>query len=197
MRSILYLIVSFSLFVLGCSSDKINIEPSSYLDSIRVRNFKNSIIRYTGDLPEKGNYNSRFDVRFDEHYQKQVAGHNLEFYLEDTVGNQTYFLLTRIAPSLTKKYVAIGGKLKIDQDSITYYEEVFRTWKMPEDEQLKISEMLFRKMVKGEDLSKYYSENSGDDYIIEFPNEKIYYDTDKRTWLHIGLKGKEIPNMLR
>jgi hypothetical protein len=199
MRSTLIIfIVIFSLFVVGCSSNKIDIEPSSYLDSTEIGDFKYSIIRYAGDLAGKASHDNKFDPSFDDYYKNLSAAHELRFYSADTASEHTYFLLTRIAPSLTKKYVAIGGKLKMNKDSITYYEEVFRTWKMPEEEQLKVSEMLFNKMIKGEDLSMYYPENSGDEYIIEFPSEKVFFDTTRRRWLLEELRNKEdLPNMLR
>jgi len=197
MRSVLIFLVVYSSFFIGCSFDKVDIQPESYLDSLEINDFKYKIIRYVGDLPGKGTYENRFESDFDDHYQKLSAAHNLDFYFTDTNTKYTYFLLTRIAPSLTKKYVAIGGKLKMSKDSLVYYEEVFRTWKMPLDDQLKVSEMLFKKMLKGEDLSMYYPENSGDKYIIEFPSKKVYFDTKKRRWLREELRDKELPNMLR
>lgn len=199
MRSTLinFIVISL-LFVVGCSSNKIDIEPSSYLDSTEIGDFNYSIIRYAGDLAGKASQDNKFDSSFDDYYKNLSAAHKLRFYFTDTASGHTYFLLTRIAPSLTQKYVAIGGKLKMNKDSITYYEEIFRTWKMPEEEQLKVSEMLFNKMIKGEDLSMYYPENSGDEYIIEFPSEKVFFDTTRRRWLLEELRNKEdLPNMLR
>lgn len=189
--------VSVSVFVFGCSTEKLDIEPNNYLDSKELESFKYKVVRYAGDLPNKGNHDNKFDTSFNDHYKEISAAHQLRFYYEDAASGYKYFLLTRIAPSLKEKYVAIGGKLKMNSDSLTFYEEVFRTWKMPEEEQLKVAEMLFRKMLNGSDLSKYYPENSGDKYIIEFPSERSYFDTSKRRWLLEELRGKKLPNMYR
>jgi hypothetical protein len=198
MRStFLIFIVLFSVFVFGCTTEKLDIDPTNYFDTAQLGGFKYKVIRYAGDLPRNGNHDNKFDSSYNDHYKKLSAAHQLRFYYEDAKSGYRYFLLTRIAPSLTEKYVAVGGKLKMSADSLTSYEEVFRTWKMPEEEQLKTAEMLFRKMLKGEDLSKYYPENSGEAYIIEFPSKRYYFDTTKRRWLLEELRGKKLPNMVR
>lgn len=195
--SFLSLVLILSVFVFGCKTEKPEIDPTNYFDNAELSAFKYKIIRYAGELPGKGTHANKFDSSFNEHYKKLSAAHELRFYYEDTKTGYHYFLLTRIAPSLTEKLVAIGGKLIMTADSLTYYEEVFRTWKMPEEDQLKVSEMLFKKMLKGEDLSRYYPENSGEDYIIEFPSQRYYFDTSKRRWLLEQLRNKELPNMVR
>jgi hypothetical protein len=65
--------------------------------------------------------------------------------------------------------------------SLRYYEEVFRTWKMPENVLNERYPVLFDKMVKGESLEPYYSKNKGDQYI-EFPDDRFYFDAQTRTW---------------
>lgn len=198
MRSTFVLfVVIISFFVFGCSTEKFVIDPIAYLDSAEQNSVKYKVIRYAGDLPGKGSHDNKFDSSFNDHYLKVSAAHQLRFYYEDAKTEYSFFLLTRIAPSLSEKYVAIGGKLKLSADSLVFYEEVFRTWKMPENDQLKTAEMLFRKMLKGEDLRQYYPENSGNDYIIEFPSSRVYFDTSKRRWLLEELRGKQLPNMVR
>lgn len=193
----LIFIMIFSVSMFGCKAEKLDINPTNYFNDTELVNFKYKVIRYAGDLPRQGNNENKFDSSFDDHYKKLSAAHKCRFYYKDAKSGYQYFLLTRIAPSLTEKIVAIGGKLKMSDDSLTYYEEIFRTWKMPEQEQLQVAEMLFRKMLNEEDLSKYYPENSGDQYIIEFPSERYYFDTTGRRWLLKELRGKELPNMVR
>jgi hypothetical protein len=45
---------------------------------------------------------------------------------------------------------------------------------------------LFDEMVRDKDLTKYYPENSGDEYIIEFPSAEVYFDNNSRTWKRKG-----------
>jgi hypothetical protein len=47
-------------------------------------------------------------------------------------------------------------------------------------------QMLFVKMIQGKDLSPYYPQNSGKEEYIEFPDEMVKFDTDKRRWLTIS-----------
>jgi hypothetical protein len=65
---------------------------------------------------------------------------------------------------------------------VTYYEEVFRTWKMAPDSLAKRGPLLFNKMVNGEDLVPYYSSRSGNTDYIEFPDDRTYFDTNQRIW---------------
>ncbi len=154
------------------------------LDADAQQAFLYEIIRYMGSLPGKANQTSKFEAVFDDHYRQQAARHRLELYYNDAKAGDIYFLTSRIAPSIRVKRVAIGGKLRRDeQGNIVYYEEVFRTWKMEEPEMMEKSGMLFLKMLKGEDLSAYYPENSGKEEYIEFPNQDVYFDVAQRMWM--------------
>jgi len=81
------------------------------------------------------------------------------------------------------KRVGTGVCLRFEGDSITYYNEVFRTWKMPEEELAEKGGLLFSKMVRGEDLTPYYNANSGKEEYIEFPDDQVRFDTLRRVWV--------------
>ncbi|MBX2897423.1 MAG: hypothetical protein KF763_18415 [Cyclobacteriaceae bacterium] len=140
------------------------------------------IIRYVGRKPEKATDSTKFSAQFDEHYQEQIGLHKLELYFENRTGD-SFFLVSRRAPSLFEKYVATGGRFKFDKvDSLIEYEEIFRTWKMMPDTLKVRSYKLFDKMVKGESLDKYLTVNSGGIEYIEFPDANVYYDKQERKW---------------
>lgn len=152
-------------------------------DEIKVE-LINGIIRYAGRLPRKATQESKFDPVFDDDYRLIAESHRLDFYFMNETDSIEYLLLSRIAPSLYVKRVGIGIKLKrLGDGELAYYEEAFRTWKMPEDELMEKSHKLFSLLVAGEDLSPWYPENSGDDEYIEFPNEDIWFDTATRMWM--------------
>ncbi len=110
-------------------------------------------------------------------------GLELELIHVDSTTGFTYFMVTRAAKSLYEKRIAIGGKLKTDSaDSLIHFEEIFRTWKMTEDQLKPKSALLFRLMIEGKDLSPWYPENSGAEEYIEFPNSTITYDPQLRKW---------------
>lgn len=113
-------------------------------------------------------------------YQEKGPTHLLKLYYKS--GPDHFFLVTRRAPSLHEKYVAIGGRLRIEGDSTTEYEEIFRTWKLVPDTLNKRGALLFDKMVKGESLDPYLTRNSKDVEYIEFPDDHVSYDKENRKW---------------
>jgi hypothetical protein len=148
------------------------------------RDMLGRIIRFTGKLPPKGaTHENKFDPKFDAHYQNLVAQYRIELFYRDSARSDIYLLLSRIAPSMTVKRVGTGVHLRMAGDSITFYNEVFRTWKMPEEELAKKGAFLFSKMVRGEDLRPYYNENSGKEEYIEFPDANVHFDTLRRVWV--------------
>jgi len=161
--------------------------PDDHLTAEAQAKFKEDVIRYIGKLPGKANHESKFDTIYNEYYVNLAADHNLKHYYKDTATGYQYFLITRIAPSLEEKFVAIGGRLKRENasDKIIFFEEVFRTWKMPDEEINKTGSMLFSEMIRGKNLSRYYTENSGEEFIIEFPDKDVIYDTALRVWKKI------------
>lgn len=161
------------------SSPPIGVRP----DAQTQQAYLETIIRYVGHMPKKATYETRFDTAFSEFYADQVEKHRVDLVHMDTASGQTFLLVSRIAPSLHVKRVATGIKLQMSGDSLTQYEEVFRTWKMPEEELAKKGGMLFSKMVRGEDLSPYYPQHSGKEEYIEFPDEQTRYDATLRRWV--------------
>jgi hypothetical protein len=178
------LLILFPFLFANCQqSATIGQKPDETLERQTLK----SIIRYAGKLPPKGaNHDNKFDPKFDEYYEKLAQQHRIDLYHQDSKTGDLYLLVSRIAPSLQVKRVATGIHLRMAGDSITYYNEVFRTWKMPEAELAEKGAMLFAKMVKGEDLNPYYPQNSGKEEYIEFPDSKVRFDTQKRRWIVEG-----------
>lgn len=140
------------------------------------------IIRYVGKKPDKANDSSKFSTQFNDYYLEQASKHTLALYYQDANGTQ-YFLMTRKAPSIHEKYVATGGRFRLDtNDSLIEYEEVFRTWKMHPDTLARRSFILFDSMVKGKSLDEYLTKNSKGVEYIEFPDDFVYYDKAQRKW---------------
>ncbi len=180
----LLLLLGGLLGAAGCSDHDNRIyDPAAYFDSAGQEAFKYRIARYITHLPKKAVYDTRFDTAFDAAYRHAAAQYRLEAYHEAPDGYH-YFMVSRVAPSLKQKRVATGGRLKYaaDTTSIEAYEEIFRTWKMEEDELREKSYLLFDKMVLQEDLSRYYTENSPKEDYIEFPDKNTRYNKELRRW---------------
>ncbi len=180
----LYVVAMIIIFVtVSCNSGKKSYSAALLLGHTEQSAFVESIIRYAGHLPPRADHQTKHLPEYDDFYKNLASRHSLQYLYIDTEDTH-YFLLTRPAPSLYDKETAIGGIVRYNGiDGIIYYEEVFRTWKMEKQELLRKSEMLFDLMVKGEDLTPYYPENSGDEEYIEFPNDFTRFDPDTRIWI--------------
>ena len=186
MKNVFIILIFIMAMISSCgnhfSQEKLAVENSFNVEE--AENFNYQIIRHMGKLPGKADHTTKFDEKFDDHYLKLAKAHSLELYYNDKKTGEEFFLITRIAPSIKLKKVAICGKLKKnDSGIITHYEEIFRTWKMEPNELKEKSYMLFLKVLKNETLTPYYPENSGEDEWIEFPNENVYFDIEKRLWI--------------
>ena len=191
-KHIFLLLLSTALFV-GCvdNSKKLilaDFKPVDLPTKEQQDSFIYTFIRHAGKLHKKANDSSKFTNFFDEYYLALASKHELLYLAPDFKDGYTYFCLSRIAPSLTVKKVAVAGRLKFDDnDSLIHYEEIYRTWKMLPDELEKKNDLLFSMLLKGEDLSPYYNHNSGDEEWIEFPDKNIHFDTNLRKWTGLSL----------
>ena len=125
--------IFYLLIIISCQK-QIDINPQTYLNTNEIEQLKYQSARYYSQLNEKSNHENKFNQNFDEHYKKEAKKHQLLYYFKEKNTNYEYFALTRIAPSLKIKKVAIVGKLLRKNNKIIEYEEKFRTWKMPENE---------------------------------------------------------------
>lgn len=177
----LFIPVTFVL-ALGACTEHPKYAPERYLTSAQQKSFKMEVARYVAKAPRRVSDSLKFDTIYDEHYAKQALQLDLMAYFIDKRTQTHYFLIGKIAPSIQPKWVATGGKLRYDEKgNLIDYEEIFRTWKLPRKELEERALYLFDLMVRGEDLSPYYTATAGFNYI-EFPDENVYFDKKARTW---------------
>lgn len=170
------------LVILSCHSDS-NYTPDSTLSKDKQEAFKYKIVRYTAKLVKQATQETKFEKRFDENYQKVASKMNLDKYFYNEKDGFTYFEVSRIAPSNQVKYVATGGRIKRDaQGEISEYEEIYRTWKMGQEDLAKKTATYFDHMVNGKDLSPFYTENIGNTENIEFPDAQTSFNKESRQW---------------
>lgn len=181
---------NYAVFLLVLLASFISCEdkPKDFSSSNCINAGKNEsdilypLMRYMAELPGKSNQETKFDTIFDEHYLSKASEHHILYCYE--VNDTNFLLVYRIAPSISEKFVGIGVKLVVNEnDSILYYEESFRTWKMPLDLLTLKGRELFDLYVIGKDLAKYYPQNSGEEEWIEFPDENTRFDTTNRRWI--------------
>lgn len=180
----------FLLLISACDNHKIkldNYNPSNHLSTEEVDNLKNEIIRHLGKLHKKATHETKFDNFFNEYYFEQAKKHELIYYVPRHTDEYTYFCFTRIAPSIKIKKVAIVGRIKRNEKKeIVHYEEIYRTWKFEPELLKEKNDILFIKLLNGEDLSRYYNHNSGEEEWIEFPDKGVNFNIEKRRWIKEG-----------
>ncbi len=175
-------ILFFALLSLAACTANRDYEVSTHLSPSEQQAFKRSIIRYAAPLPEKANEGNKFDKKFNAHYNRQTDRVHLDKYFPSPDG-YIYFEVSRIAPSFKVKRVATAGRLRYDENGgIETYEEVYRTWKMEEEELAQKTKLLFSRFIAGEDLTPYLTANSDEEYI-EFPDHQVKYDKELRRWI--------------
>lgn len=170
----------FLAVVVSACQTKNKYQVSEHLTPQQQDEMMWKIIRYVGRAPEGISFEERFYAPYDSAYQEQARLHKFDAYF--IKGNTHYFLVSRRAPSLVDKRVATGGKFEWNDEKITEYEEVFRTWKMVPDTLAKREMILFDQFVRGESLVHYETRNSNDVEYIEFPDERTYFDKATKQW---------------
>lgn len=173
--------IAIVIFLLLTTCQPKGYQPDEYLSIQEQSELMDKVIRYVSELPKGVSHEDKFNPPHNEHYLEQASRHRLDAFYLDSSGNQ-FLLISRGAPSLTEKRVAIGIKLKYDESgNISEYEEVFRTWKMKPETLKERANYLFDLMVKGESLERYQRNKTSEEWI-EFPDGTVYYDRAIRQW---------------
>lgn len=172
----IFLIVIFS----QCNTTE-KYDPLQYFNRTEQEHIIFKTIRYSAKLPPNCNHAIKFDTLFDEYYKRAASEYSILKLVKNDDGSFDY-LMSRSARSNTPMFEGIGGRFKFDdRDSLIEYDEVFRTWKMSYNDLNERGTFLFDRMVKGEDLTLFYSKNAGDKYI-EFPDDRFTFDKKLRRW---------------
>ena len=166
----------------GCFQKKNRYAPEECLSVEAQEKFLQTMMRYASKLPPEATHETKFNDEFKWYYDKAVKEAQIWFCSFDE-GDSTYNLfVARQARSITPMREGVAVKVKFDRrGGFKEYEEVFRTWKMPEDTLKKRGLFLFKTMVNGGDLKLYYSKFQQDRFI-EFPDDRFYFDHAQRKW---------------
>ena len=179
----------FSLLLFGCKPEPKNISPNTYLSPEQQTKLKNDVVRYIDDLAKYANHQNKFDTIFDKEYAQKADKLDLIFVYKLSENDTIFFAISKIAPSMKIKKVVTAGKLIYNKtQKISYYQESFRTWKMEIPDLEKSTAMMFQKFVNNDDLSEFYTKNSNGKFLIEFPDDNNFFDTNARLWKFKGDK---------
>jgi hypothetical protein len=165
--------------IYGCQQNT-SYTPDKYLLPDEQRQFLDSIARYVAKLPKRATHEQKFDKKYDAYYQAELQKYQVKYYYISPDSTH-FFLVTRPAPSLYDKKVAVGGRVKYKSGKLSEYEEVFRTWKMKDKELQRKGEILFAAMVEKGNVDEYLPHRTQEDWV-EFPDSKNYFDVASRRW---------------
>ncbi len=186
MKNLIFRISFFIIILAGTACRQAaQYQPETYLSRAEQEQFLQKIARYTARLPKRVTHKDKFNARFDAYYDEEMKKYDVQQY---HIGPDSthYFMITRPAPSLREKRVAIGGRLKYDhRGNIASYEEVFRTWKMEQEKLTRKGKTLFSTMVETGNVDAYLPDKREDDWV-EFPDGKSYFDVGARRWKVTG-----------
>jgi len=172
------LVFGFAIFMTSCKNGH---DPKKHLSEQDQYKLIRQSVYYSAKLPPNGNHQTKFSKDYDWYYDLAAKETKLLKYAKGEDGSD-YFLMSRKARSITPMQEGIGGKLRVDPSGkLIAYEEIFRTWKMPEDSLRTKGAMLFERMVKGKDLTLYYSKYQADRFI-EFPDDRFFFDKETMSW---------------
>ncbi|MEO5977162.1 MAG: hypothetical protein ABIS36_16595 [Chryseolinea sp.] len=189
-RVYILLFAGLTLTVITCKRDD-RYAPDKYLSEEAQKRLIRESVYYSTKLPPNGSEETKFSSEFDWYYDAAAQETELLKYYKSDDGID-YFLVGREARSINPMREGIGGKVKYDAaGKMTEYEEIFRTWKLVDDTLTKRGSLLFDRMVRGNDLTMYYSKFQGDRYI-EFPDGRYYFDKVSRHWLNNELDSMKL-----
>jgi len=175
-------LILFSGFI-GCTS---TYAPEAHLSAEEKTQIEQILMRYAFDGPKGADSQSKFDSKYDSVYLRNASHFKLTKWHRTREG-KVYFEWRRRAPSMIEKWVATGGVLELSPDGkLSFYQEVYRTWKLDPTRLDRRSDLFFDYMKAGKDLSPYYTSNIKDTEHIEFPNETTEFDISTGSWVKAG-----------
>lgn len=158
-------------------------DPNDHMSEFEQKGLMTEVVHYAAKLPPNATHKTKFNSKFDEYYSSVAADYKWVSMKPGKNGGY-FYLITRPARSINPMFEGIGGYFKIENDSLVEYDEVFRTWKLPQEDLDVKGKMLFDRMVEGKDLTIYYPKFTGDQYI-EFPDGRYAFDKQKRVWIDL------------
>ena len=173
------LISTLVLFVFACNNKQ------GKLDVQKHQKLIDTLMPRFAKLHDSIPNSRRFDPSLLPFYQVHKIERKYELQEYACINGEYFFAISRLEPSIKKdKYAIVCGSFKrkstgeIDSSS---YREIYWTWKMLKNDLIERNKILFEKAIKGEDLSDYLPEKSGDKYIM-FPDGKVSFDRASQSW---------------
>jgi hypothetical protein len=166
--------------LIGCASSENKYRPTDCIPEEQQKEIVRQMVRFANRLAPEATHETKFQPQFNWYYDRAISESRIILCAKEK--DTIQLMIARKARSINPMEEGIALKVVLNaNDSLLYYEEVFRMWKMPADTLVKRGRYLFDRMVKKQDLSLYYSKFQKDRFI-EFPDQRFTFDPQKRRW---------------
>jgi len=120
---------------------------------------------------------TRFESRFRNWYVEQLP--RFEWMAHQYNNDNHFFLIKRPARNIHGHIRTVGGIFRLNEkNEISYFQEVFNTPMLPENEARVKGALIFNNWMETGSIEKYYL----NEHFIEFPDERTYYNTSSLEW---------------
>ncbi len=136
------------------------------------------MVTLIGKKPKTADFITRHETRHRKYYIN-LSGQFEMTHFHITNDDTAYFYMIRPARSVKGTTRGVGGKFTLnEQGKPDYFEEVFNTPVKDREELLKTGCTLFLEMLLTGNVNAYLWNKD----IIEWPDERLKYDTEKQEW---------------
>jgi len=145
------------------------------------------MVTLIGKKPKTADYITRHEPGFRDYYRQLSQHFSIEFFHQ--ADDTCYYYMIRPARSMRENQRGVGGKFTLDESGrIAYFEESFNTPVYERDELERIGWRLFRELTEKRSISGLLWNV---DYI-EWPDDRLKYDTEKREWRYDVVDGQNL-----
>lgn len=140
------------------------------------------VVTYIHKRPTAAINVDRSDASFAAYYRSQLPNYRWIYHVSDSTGEHRFYLL-RPARSVSGNTRGVLGRFRLDgAQRITYFEEVANTPIADTTALLLAGDRLFRTLNSTGNVDLLLKDGA----LVEWPDERLYYDTDMREWRTVG-----------
>lgn len=178
--SLLSLILLLTLFT-GCGPKKTPVDFGFYFQEKEQEEIMAKIISYVYVVPKDVVKSERFLPKNRPYYMKDVPNFQMVRFFKDS-DDRFYFYMVRPARNVNNYKRGVAGVFTLDEvGEIDYFEEVFVTKMIPEEDVINFGNVVFDDFISGKGKIEM---NPLRKDLIEFPGIMSVYDFDNKEWTY-------------
>lgn len=151
--------------------------PENYFDNDEIDSLLIDIATYVGVKPKTATALTRFEHQHRNYYRNYASEFKLVYYHIDYLGDH-YFYLLRPGRGKHGNMRGVGGRMRIEQNQITAFEEIFNTFVYDEKTLINKGKIIFPHLVMEGNVDQFASHPD----LIEWPDDRLAYDKSTFEW---------------